>query len=333
MNASPFPLIRWLYCILSCAACLTKACGQSLGQPPQLTKVELLPNHEVALTVGGPVGFNIQVDASSDLSVWNPLVTLADSVSPIQYTDSAAPFLMRRYYRARTLQQADPYTGDHLATADGEVIIHPLFHASFIMEWKNKIIYSDPDDDPAYASRYPFWPKGDLILISHSHTDHFSVSQIDAVRRTNAVIIVPQPVFNSLTAAQKAMAVVLTNGASTNVLGLTVDATPAYNSYHPRGTGNGYVLTIGNKRIYISGDTGNIAETRALTNIDVAFVCMNQPFTMTANEATNAVRPFRPKVIYPYHYRDQSGSTANADLFKQRLGTDAGIEVRLRNWY
>jgi L-ascorbate metabolism protein UlaG (beta-lactamase superfamily) len=83
----------------------------------------------------------------------------------------------------------------------------------------------------------------------------------------------------------------------------------------------------------VSGDTGNTAEVRALQNIDVAFVCMNQPFTMTINEATNAVRAFRPKVVYPYHYRDQSGATTNAASFKQQLGTDSGIEVRLRKWY
>jgi L-ascorbate metabolism protein UlaG (beta-lactamase superfamily) len=93
------------------------------------------------------------------------------------------------------------------------------------------------------------------------------------------------------------------------------------------------VITLGGKRIYISGDTGNAPEIRALTNIDVAFVCINQPYTLTVSEATNVVRAIRPKVVYPYHYRDSDGSTANAAAFKQRLGTDLGIEVRLRKWY
>jgi len=108
---------------------------------------------------------------------------------------------------------------------------------------------------------------------------------------------------------------------------------PAYNANHALGTGNGYILTLGGKRLYMSGDTGNQPEIRALTNIDVAFVCINQPFTMTVNEATNLVSAMRPKVIYPYHYRDQSGATTNAAAFKQRLNPNVGVEVRLRKWY
>lgn len=117
------------------------------------------------------------------------------------------------------------------------------------------------------------------------------------------------------------------------MLGLDVTAVPAYNSYHPYGSGNGYVLTIGDRRIYISGDTGDVPEIRGLTNIDVAFVCMNQPYTMTVSQATNVVRAIRPKVVYPYHYRDAAGTTMNAAFFKQQLGLDLGIEVRLRKWY
>ena len=99
------------------------------------------------------------------------------------------------------------------------------------------------------------------------------------------------------------------------------------------GAGNGYVLTIGGRRIYLTGDTGNTAELRALADIDVAFLCTNQPFTITNNDATNDVRAFLPKVVYPYHYRDQNGSTTNAAGFKQRLGVDTGVEVRRRRWY
>jgi L-ascorbate metabolism protein UlaG (beta-lactamase superfamily) len=117
------------------------------------------------------------------------------------------------------------------------------------------------------------------------------------------------------------------------VLGVRVEAVPAYNANHPRGTGNGYVVTLGGRRFYFSGDTGNTPEMRALTGIDAAFLCMNQPFTMTVSDATNAVWAFRPAVVYPYHYRDQSGSQANAAAFKQRLGLAPGVEVRLRRWY
>ncbi len=116
-------------------------------------------------------------------------------------------------------------------------------------------------------------------------------------------------------------------------LNLSVEAVPAYNANHPEGVGNGYVLTIGGRRIYFSGDTGDIPEMRALPDIDVAYVCMNVPFTMTVAQASSAVRAFRPAVVYPYHFRNQDNTRANTNLFKTQIGTDLGIEVRLRTWY
>lgn len=304
-------------------------------EAPQFTGVRRLTNNEIALTLNAPTGLSYRIDAARDLADWNGLVTLpTNNTTSLQHTDSAAPYLNARFYRATRLTGTNIVSGDHLATTNGDVIIHPLYHASLAMSWNGKTIYNDPDDDPAYEFTYQGLPKADLILVSHSHGDHFSTTKIEAVRGTNALIIAPQTVYNSLTAAQKTKAIVLNLGNSTNIMGLTVQAVYAFNANHsPLGFGNGYVLTIGGKRIYLSGDTGDAPEIRALTNIDVAFHCMNIPFTMTVNEATNAVRAFRPKVIYPYHYRDQSGATANAALFKQRLGTDLGIEVRLRKWY
>jgi L-ascorbate metabolism protein UlaG (beta-lactamase superfamily) len=305
------------------------------AQPaPQFTGVQLLANKEMALTLSTPTNRNYRIETAPGLPIWNALVTLpASSATSLQYTDSAAPYLDARFYRAVQLTVTNAFTGDHLATTNGDAIIHALFHASFVVQWNGKVIYCDPATDPAYLSTYQGLPKADLVLVTHSHSDHLSTTQIDAVRGTNAVIVAPQAVYGSLTAAQKAIASVLPSGTSTNLVGLTIDAIPAYNSYHPLGTGNGYVLTLGGKRIYVSGDTGNVAEMRALRDIEVAFVCINQPFTMTVSEATNAVRAFRPKVVYPYHYRDQSGTTTSARNFKQQLGTDLGIEVRLRKWY
>lgn len=300
-------------------------------QAPQFTGIQRLTNKEIALTLNAPTGLNYRIDAATNPPVWNALITLpARSTTSLQHTDSAAPYLNARYYRAEQLTGTNVFTGDHLATTNGDVVIHPIGHASFVMQWQGKTIYNDPTNG---AAPYLGLPRADLILVSHTHGDHFSSNTIDAVRGSNAVIIAPQLVYNALTAAQKAIAIVLTNGALTNVMGLTVEAVPAYNTNHPRGEGNGYVLTIGGQRLYVSGDTGNTLEMRQLPSIDVAFVCMNQPFTMTVNEATNAVRAFRPKVVYPYHYRDQSGTVTNATVFKQRLGTDLGIEVRLRKWY
>jgi L-ascorbate metabolism protein UlaG (beta-lactamase superfamily) len=200
------------------------------------------------------------------------------------------------------------------------------------MSWNGKMIYNDP---VGTATLYAGIAKADLILISHSHSDHYDTTgaTLDAIRGPNVRIIAPQAVYNSMNATLKGLTTVLANGASATAVGITIDAIPAYNSNHPLGTGNGYVITIGGKKIYMSGDTGNTAEMRALTNIDVAFLCMNIPFTMSITDASNAVRAFRPRVVYPYHYRNSDGTFANLNTFRQLVGSDLRIEVRQRAWY
>ena len=124
------------------------------------------------------------------------------------------------------------------------------------------------------------------------------------------------------------------NGETKSLLGLTVEAMPMYNTipertkFHPKGRGNGYVLTFADKRVYLSGDTEDIPEMRALKNIDVAFICMNLPYTMTPEQAAGAVREFRPKIVYPYHCRG-----SDLDKFKRLVSEVNGVEVRLRDWY
>lgn len=131
----------------------------------------------------------------------------------------------------------------------------------------------------------------------------------------------------------------LSNGEESEILGLTVQAVPMYNlpdddsSRHPKGWGNGYVLTIGGDRLYFSGDTEDIPEMRMLSNIDYAFVCMNLPYTMDVDQAADAVLDFAPKVVYPYHYRGQGG-LSDVEKFKSLVNAgNPAIEVRLRNWY
>jgi L-ascorbate metabolism protein UlaG (beta-lactamase superfamily) len=224
----------------------------------------------------------------------------------------------------------------------GNLVIRPVTHASFVMSYQGKTIYVDPD---LAVSLYAGIPKADYILITHSHGDHFDLTTIAGVINTNARIIAPQAVYNGMPASMQAMTTVLDyNAASTppdnidlldelSSFLFNVRAVPAYNNNHQFGSGNGYVVTIDGKRIYISGDTGAQPELRALENIDIAFVCMNTPFTMTPSDAVSLVRDMNPRIVYPYHYRNQDGSTGNAIAFKNLMSTDFSIEVRLRKWY
>jgi L-ascorbate metabolism protein UlaG (beta-lactamase superfamily) len=146
-------------------------------------------------------------------------------------------------------------------------------------------------------------------------------------------------VADKLTDADKAHLVILKNGDETTQSGISIRAIPMYNlpesatAMHTKGRGNGYVLTIGGKNIYISGDTQGIPEMRALKNIDVAFVCMNLPYTMDVKEAADAVLAFKPRIVYPYHYRG-TGGLSDVNAFKSLVEAgDKHIEVRLRNWY
>jgi L-ascorbate metabolism protein UlaG (beta-lactamase superfamily) len=211
------------------------------------------------------------------------------------------------------------------------VILHPVNHATFVMGWSNTVIYVDP-----VGGAQPFngLPRPDLILLTHAHGDHFNANTLQAVAGEKTVLVAPEAVATQLPEKLRAQTVVLTNGEAKTVAGVRLDVVPAYNTtparlqYHPKGAGNGYVATLGGKRIYISGDTEDIPEMRALKNIDVAFICMNLPYTMTEEQAASAMREFKPKIVYPYHYRG-----SDTEKFKKLVGTDSGVEVRLRNWY
>ena len=325
--------------LLWCSVVGFSAAWSAQAQDGQFTSILRLTNREVALRFNAPAGGNYRIDAatnfpaSTNVPIWNSLLTL-QSAGFNQHTDSAAPFLSARYYRAEQLTNATDLTGDHLITTNGDVVIHPLYHASLVMSWNGLIIYSDPDDDGAYESRYAGLPQGDLILVTHDHGDHYSTAKLTALRKAGGVIVVPQRIYNlSGFASFRPNAIALPYFASTNVMGITIEAVPGYNGNHAYTNNNCYVLTMGGKRIFISGDTGDVPEIRALTGIDVAFLCMNLPFTMNAASGTNVIRAMRPKVVYPYHYRESGNVQTNAATFKQWLGTDLGIEVRLRRWY
>ena len=298
----------------------------------QFSAIQSLAGREMRLEFSAPAGRNYRIEVSTNLLQWESLLTLS-SQGLNEHTDSATPYFASRIYRAFQLDGANILTGDHLPTDNGDVIFHPINHATLIMSWNGKMIYNDPVGDPA---AFQGIPRADLILISHAHGDHFSNSTLGMVTNSGSVILSPLVVYNGMPAALKILTRVMTNGAITQVMGLTIEAVPAYNltsSYHPKGVGNGYVLTLGGRRVYLSGDSEDIPEMRSLQDIDVAFVCMNVPFTMPVDKASSAVRDFRPRVVYPYHYRNQAGSLADLSGFKRQVGNDLGSEVRLRNWY
>lgn len=300
---------------------------------PTFLGVDRLTNGDIVLRLSAPSGEYCKLETSTDLANWEGFATLR-STGTITHTDSRAPYLGQRFYRASQLSGTNIVTGDHIPTSAGDVVIHPIDHASFVMQWNGKMIYNDP---VGATSLYAGLPLADLILVSHGHSDHFSNSTLAAVRGPTVAIVAPPTVRTSMTTALQMVTTGLANDASTTQIGINIEAVPAYNDiYHPRGTGtsgNGYILTIGNKRIYMSGDTGETAEMRALTNIDVAFLAMNVPFTMSITQATSVVRAFQPRVVYPYHYRNQAGTYLDFTALRQMVGTDQGIEIRRRIWY
>jgi len=220
--------------------------------------------------------------------------------------------------------------GDHIPASDGDLVVHPINHATFAMAWKDKTIYVDPVGG---GKRFDGLPKPDLILVTDIHGDHLDAGTLEAIGGS-ATIVAPAAVAEKLPEKLRKQTTVLANGETKSVAGITVEAVPMYNltadrlKFHTKGRGNGYVVTLGDKRAYISGDTEDIPEMRALKNIDVAFVCMNLPYTMTVEQAAAAVREFKPKIVYPYHYRG-----SDTEKFKQLVGNDSGVEVRLRDWY
>jgi L-ascorbate metabolism protein UlaG (beta-lactamase superfamily) len=215
---------------------------------------------------------------------------------------------------------------EEFQTKAGPLKVTIVQHASFYIEAGGKVVHVDPAQGD-----YNGVPPGDLILITDIHGDHLAPDVLAKVKKEGSVIIAPESVAKTVTEAT-----VLRNGEVKTVGPWTIEAIPMYNLkrgpsegklYHDKGRGNGYVVTYGGLRIYISGDTEDIPEMRALQNIDVAFVCMNLPYTMTAEEAAVAVRAFKPKVVYPYHSKGQ-----DTKVFEKALA-GSGVEVRLRDWY
>ena len=216
-------------------------------------------------------------------------------------------------------------TPEEFSTSAGTVQIFPIQHASLYLKAGGKVLYVDPAQGV-----YDGLPPADFILITDIHGDHMAPAVVGKLRKATTVIVAPKAVASSFPGS-----LVMANGESRTIGPFTVEAIPMYNLkpasdgqlYHEKGRGNGYVVAYGGKRFYFAGDTEGTAEMRALKNIDVAFIPMNLPYTMTPQAAADAVRAFHPAVAYPYHYRGQDTA-----LFAKAL-EGSGIEVRLRDWY
>jgi L-ascorbate metabolism protein UlaG (beta-lactamase superfamily) len=215
---------------------------------------------------------------------------------------------------------------DTFKTSGGELTISFIGHGTLMMEYNGKVIHIDPVSQFADYSKLP---KGDLVLVTHSHGDHLDPAAIEKIRKENTEIVMA-PVCQSKFPEGK----ILKNGESGTFSGLLLEAVPAYNikhergpgqPFHPKGEGNGYILSFGNFRVYVAGDTENTPEMKSLKDIDVAFLPMNLPYTMTPEMVADAARSFKPKILYPYHFGD-----TNTDQLVQLLKGE-NIDIRIRN--
>lgn len=218
------------------------------------------------------------------------------------------------------------YETDVTSTSTGDLKITFLGHGTLILTFNEKVIHVDPF---SRVSDYSKLPKADLVLITHEHRDHLDLDALAFVRTKETVVILTETC-----AKQVEGGVVMQNGDVHTTMGVSIEAVPAYNivhkrengePFHPKGIGNGYIMTFGEKRVYVAGDTENIAEMKRLQDIDIAFLPMNLPYTMTPEMVADAAKTIQPKILYPYHFSDTDTSK-----IVELLSEQPGIEVRIR---
>ena len=216
------------------------------------------------------------------------------------------------------------------------VSVEPIEHASLMLRWGDAVIYADPVGEEKFAGK----PAATIVLVTDIHGDHLSTSTLASIVGSSTALIVPQAVKEQLQGELAARAIVMANGDMKKEQGISIIAVPMYNlpgssnaNFHAQGRGNGYILERDGFRVYIAGDTAGTPEMKAFSGIDIAFVPMNLPYTMSVDEAADAVLAFKPRVVYPYHYR---GTDGLADVSRFRQLVTAGtkdVEVVLANWY
>ena len=225
-----------------------------------------------------------------------------------------------------TVAGAKEYEADVINTSAGDLKITFIGHGTLMFSFGGKIIHIDPFGQ---VGDYNKLPKADIILITHEHSDHLDNKAVEKIRRSKTVVVASESVARQLKGT-----IVMRNGDVETVGGLKIEAVPAYNivhmrspgtPFHFRGVGNGYLVTFGDKRVYVAGDTENVPEMKQLKAIDVAFLPMNLPYTMTPEMVADAAIAFKPKILYPYHYGD-----TDPKILKALLKDHPDIEVRIR---
>ena len=217
-----------------------------------------------------------------------------------------------------------------------ELFIHPISHGSLIIEYGEEMIYVDPVGD---FEDFKDFKKPTLILITDIHGDHLNLETLENISDSIIPLVIPGAVNERLNDKIKGERIIMNNGESKTIKSMEIEAIPMYNlrdealKFHEKGRGNGYVINKNDSRIYISGDTEDIPEMRALKNIDIAFVCMNLPWTMPVEKAADAVLEFKPQQVFPYHYRGTDG-LSDIESFKSIVKSkNDAIKVNLLDWY
>jgi L-ascorbate metabolism protein UlaG (beta-lactamase superfamily) len=228
-----------------------------------------------------------------------------------------------------TAQSGENSKPDTIKTSNGELIIHFLGHGSMYFEYNKLMVFIDPFSKVA---DYSILPKADLILVTHTHHDHLDSGAIVSVWKSNTKLMYTAECARALPLNGQAR--LLKNGDVTSFEQIKIEAVPAYNIvgkrpdgnlFHPKGEGNGYILTFGNTRLYIAGDTENIPEMKTFGAIDIAFLPMNLPYTMTPEQMADAATMVNPKILYPYHF----GET-DVNKLVALLSSNKSIEIRVR---
>jgi L-ascorbate metabolism protein UlaG (beta-lactamase superfamily) len=220
---------------------------------------------------------------------------------------------------------------DVIKTSQGELKIMPLYHGSVMFAFGGKVI----DVDPWSRGDFTDLPQADLIVITHTHADHLDLAMVNKLKKAGTIVVGPPAVIDTLNCFPACgQAEIISDSEKKSVMGIIIEGVPMYNlvqgsapgmPYHHKGIGSGYILNFGDTRVYLSGDTECTPEMKALKNINVAFLAMNPPRTESTVEAAGCAKEFKPKIVYPYHYRG-----SKPEEFADALKDTPGIEVRIR---